>query len=181
VLAPFADCIQEAALIDGGRVDVLVRPHRTDLQDVCLAIECKDPLRTIDDSLLGRWLKQCADYVGGRPVIGWPPIAAGFAWLVDQPLDPRQDERTRMAGMIMLAAHFRVGWAMGASWPFDIARAERPQLERIGVTMSMSLGTQIFRMNRGGFTEKAGVLLRARRQYRSTKVPWTSQFDSVSA
>jgi hypothetical protein len=135
IFAPFADCAPEAALTDGGRVDVLIRPRRVDLAGVSIAIECKDPQRTIGDALLGRWLKQCADYVGAAPANGWPPIVAGFAWPVDQPLDPRQEERIRMAGMMMLAAHLRVGWATGAAWPFDTARSYCSRLARLGVTL----------------------------------------------
>jgi hypothetical protein len=177
IFAPFADCASEAALTDGGRVDVLLRPRRGDLNSVSIAIECKDPQRTIGDARLGRWLKQCGDYVGAAPANGWPPVVAGFAWLVDQPLDPRQEERTRMAGMIMLAAHFRVGWATGDAWPFDIARSYCSRLARLGVTLSMSLSAEIFRLNRGGFTESASAMLRAHRQYRSGKAPWAAQTD----
>lgn len=149
LMSPICECAEHAGvtLAGGGRgqIDVLCRPKAPLLTGFSLAIEIKSHSQ-IGDRELGPWLKQATDYVGAIPENGWPPIAASFVWMLGMQLRPSKDEQLRMAGMLQLAQHFRVGRAYGTNSEFILV---------------FGPSADIFR--RGNWTPKAAELLGAKR------------------
>lgn len=149
ILSLTCDCTEhvgvQLAAGESGQVDVLCRPREPTLSTFPFAIEVKSYTQ-VGDRELGPWLKQAADYVGGRPDNNWQPIAASFVWLVGITLNPRQDEQYRMAGMFQLAQHFRVGRAC------DFGR---------GLVLVFGPSAEIYRL--GCWSPRAATLLAAKR------------------
>lgn len=152
------DCRPEARvrhLLHGDmRADVLCRPVDPDLNDLTLVIEVKS-YGVAGDREIGHWIKQTADYVRAAPSdINWPPVAAGFLWLIG--MDLKAHERDRIAGMIQLAQHFRVGCAHSSTCG-----------ERLMLTFGPS--AHIYHEGRGGWLPRARQLLNASRINAGTK------------
>jgi len=151
-LAVVCDCRPEARVhhpVHGDMcVDVLCRPFDSALNDLTLAIEVKHYSRA-GDREIGHWIKQTADYVRAKPVdVEWPPIAAGFIWLIGVELNTHETER--IAGMIQLAQHFRVGHAHHSF------RGDR-------LMLTFGPSADVYHEGRGGWLPRAPTLLKASR------------------
>jgi hypothetical protein len=130
------------------RVDVLCRPRDAALHDLTVAIEVK-VCRIAGDGTIGRWIKQASDYVHAVPIdCDWPPVAAAFMWLIGVQL--QESERERIAGMVMLAQHFRVGHAHHS------IRGER-------VMLTFGPSADVYHEGRGDWLPLAPTLLKGSR------------------
>jgi hypothetical protein len=149
-----------------GEVDVVCRPKEQALARFAFAVEIKAHIQ-IGDGQLGPWLKQASDYVGARPLNGWPVIAAAFVWFGDIPLHPDPEERQRMAGMLQLAQHYRVG---------------RAHQTLAGLTLVFGPSAEIYRA--GNWTKRAEPLLAAKRVQggqRKPMAPAAKRQDATAA
>lgn len=159
-LCPYLECIELAGgrRQDGSRAqfDILARPRAESLTDISVVFEVK-AWPSVSDDKFGPWIKQAADYVHARPDNGWPDVAAAFLWLVGVEMDERSEDRSRMLGMIQLAQHFRVGLAR--------------HFERTGLDLTFGISACLFSERRGGWTPRAGTLLRARRVSGGQRLP----------
>jgi hypothetical protein len=153
-LAEFCDCQGLAPVVRANgavaEVDVLCRPKAEELRQYSFVIEVKSH-QQVGDRELGPWIKQTSDYVGSTPDNGWPQVVAGFVWLAGLNLHPHPDEQMRMAGMIQLAQHFRVG---------------RAYVDRGALVLAFGPSANVYR---GGWTARATVLFGSKRVVGGTR------------
>ncbi len=149
-LSPYFEMLEEQPVIrlggSKGRVDVLARPRP--FPDITVIFEVKER-SFVEAPYVADWIKQTFDYVGASPLNGWPPIAAGFVWMVD--IEVESDSQVRCSGMFQLAQRFRVGL---------VTRENRG-----GLSVRFGSGAELLRTSRniGPWLPKARDLLFATR------------------